>query len=212
MCGVVGYFPSAKPNNQNKERFRNLMIESRIRGVHAWGYTQIINGEFSTIKANRNDSLFSHPQHIDILINSPAIGHTRYSTSGDWEDPNNNQPLVFDNVALSFNGVVDMRTKEEMEQHYGVELKTANDGELAVKLGQLRESAQIENIPGTFAGAWLLKTGELFVGRNKWRPLWFAITDDSSRWVASTQDIFHRAGFDTAPTELIADQIESISC
>ena len=211
MCGVVGYFPSHNPHIDNNSRFGELMRESSIRGMHAYGFTQWDGKQFHLAKETFDICEYDF-EKIDAMlcgplksfdIHHPTIGHTRYSTSGDWQDARNNQPLVFPegDFALAFNGVVDMRTKAEMEEKYHIKLKYDNDGEVAIALGRLANSPQIKVIPGSFAGVWL-HNGELFMARNAKRPLWTILGEDGSIWVASTRDIFRRAGFHEDPEEV----------
>ena len=215
MCGVVGYFPSHDPHIDNGNRFGNLMRESSIRGMHAYGIVswdgkqfmrKIETFDICEYKYDRIDAMLDGPLS-DFNNRNTAIGHTRYSTSGDWRDLRNNQPLVFPagEYSLAFNGVVDMRTKEEMEEHYGIKLMYDNDGEIAIAIGRLFNSSQIEMIPGTFAGVWMHRE-KLYMGRNSKRPLWCLLGEDGSIWVASTYDIFKRAGFWEEPFEVEANR------
>ena len=64
----------------------------------------------------------------------------------------------------------------------------------------------IEGISGSFAGVWLSHS-TLYAGRNSRRPLW-ACKEYGAIWIASTKDIFMRAGFTNNPTLLIAGLVE----
>ena len=217
MCGVVGYVPSDDPNPLNQTRFRNLMKQSQIRGMHAWGYCQHQGDLFiNRHKATRVDSLFPLLDEIPFFPEFPGIGHTRYSTSGDWHDDMNNQPLYLEYIVFAFNGVVDMGTKAEMERKWGMLLDSGNDGELAVKLAEWDRLElkpgynRIPAIPGTFAGVWLTREGNMYVARNEYRPLWNLGTEDGSHWIASTADIFARAGFNQTPEPIEPDIVHPV--
>lgn len=142
----------------------------------------------------------------------PTIAHARYSTSGDWHNAKNNQPLIIkvdgDSLSLAFNGVIHMGTKTEFEAEYDVKCDSENDGEVFLRKIEkgltgrhssrshmIVETARtfIENITGSFAGVWL-DGHDLYAGRNSRRPLWVA-EEFGGRWYASTADIFKRAGF-----------------
>lgn len=121
------------------------------------------------------------------------IFHARYSTSGDYRDMLNNQPIVIDGDALVFNGTVDMGTKEEMEQRNGIMMQTDNDGELVLR--DIQDGHPFRRLSDnlvTFAGIVLRGNGEMFALRNVMRPLWrFEVS--GGIFLASTQDIALRA-------------------
>ena len=185
MCGVIGYKPIT-PQGDSMALFRRLFDESRIRGHHAYGMAD----SYRTSKSFQWEEAISwFNPHL------PTIGHTRYCQSGDWQVMDNNQPLVVGNMKLAMNGVIHMGTKEEFEQAYDVQCKVDNDSEIFLqKLAQGRDAAEfIAAIPGSFAAVWLVGD-RLFAGRNARRPLW--VTQEyGAKWVASTGDIFKRAGF-----------------
>lgn len=125
------------------------------------------------------------------VVENAGIYHTRYCTSG--ETP---QPLHYAGRWLAFNGVIDMGTKEEMEQRYMISMDTDNDGELFLQLCNSDEDILefINNPKRTFAGVLLLKD-RLIAVRNHGRPLWLHISPGYII-IASTRDIFERAGID----------------
>ena len=52
----------------------------------------------------------------------------------------------------------------------------------------------VRRLKGSFAGIVLVPDGRMFALHNERRPLWFA-RGHGADWVASTRDIFLRAGF-----------------
>lgn len=201
MCGVIGYVPPDGPMPDTGELFHmfwRLFSESRIRGMHAYG----IASPGFVFRSHDFDEVW---KHFDPT--KPTIAHCRYSTSGDWRRPENNQPIVVGNLALAFNGVIHMGTREEFERDFDVKCETDNDGEILLrKLNhrldrdhRARVAADfIATITGSFAGVWL-DGDKLYAGRNERRPLWTA-TLGGTTWYASTRDIFLRAGFSNAET------------
>ena len=132
------------------------------------------------------------------------IYHNRYSTSGDYKNHDNNQPIAIGNMSLVFNGVLDMRTKQEMEQHYGIEMETDNDGEILLRLcGSDPDKIQeyVQNTTGSFAGLILTQDNTMYAVRNKNRPLW-ALNHSGAVFYASTRDIFKRVDSSFEPKEL----------
>lgn len=194
MCGVIGYVPSEGPMPDAGELFHTfwrLFSESRVRGMHAYG---IARPGF-VFRSHDFDEVW---KHFDPRF--PTIAHCRYSTSGDWQTMNNNQPIVVGDLALAFNGVIHMGTKEELERDFGIDLVTDNDGEAFLRriVDDGDTSAEtfhhfIVRMDGSFAGVWL-DGDKLYAGRNERRPLWSSVVSGAV-WYASTKDIFTRAGF-----------------
>jgi len=121
MCGVIGYW-TYDPKPEADAAFKRLFSESAVRGLHAFGLYQRYS---ETIRAFHHDMVFDWKL--------PAIAHARYSTSGDWKNHSNNQPLALSDFVLVFNGVISMGTRKEMEQAFHVELETENDGEIFLR-------------------------------------------------------------------------------
>lgn len=190
MCSVVAF------SGKNKTRLLPLLKESIIRGMHAYGvayYTDtesVVGKSIKTTKSHDLDEVIA-VAYEDKL--SPLIFHARYSTSGDWRDHTNNQPLQRNDCALAFNGTLDMGTKEEMENRHGVKLQTSNDGELALlALDAGKLETFVAQTRGSFAGV-ILYEGRVWGLRNERRPLWVVRGDDYAYFV-STSDIARRAG------------------
>lgn len=194
MCGLIGYEPTGQEIDWKEQRdaFARLARESRIRGMHSYG----IATPTMVLKSHDLDEV------IDAFdASEPTIFHARYSTSGDWRNHENNQPIIIDaterscRLALAFNGVIDMGTRAEMSERWDVRLETDNDGEIFLRrllLGQSIASF-VGGIAGSFAGVWL-EGDVLQCARNARRPLWKCEWPDV-KWLASTKDVFVRAGF-----------------
>lgn len=192
MCGIVAVW-SPEPQPLVAERFAILMHEARVRGLHAFGaawatpVTRVVGDNLDELLG------FVDERALDVPF-AALIGHTRYSTSGDWREPLNNQPIVAAGRALVFNGVIHMGTKPEFEQAFGVECETANDGEVFLRRLELGDDPLtfVRSMRGSFAGAWFDPDGRLCALRNDRRPLWWA-RDEDRVLIASTRDIFARA-------------------
>jgi asparagine synthetase B (glutamine-hydrolysing) len=121
-----------------------------------------------------------------------GIVHTRYCTSGGT-----NQPISLKyGVGLIMNGVIHMGTKKEMEKEYNIKMKTDNDAEVLL---QYLDSYSFEDLcelwPHASIAAIILNSKKLLAMRNEKRPLW-VLEERGSTILASTQDIFRRAGAD----------------
>jgi glutamine phosphoribosylpyrophosphate amidotransferase len=197
MCGVVG-FSCDNPSEEHYDLLAKLICESAIRGLHRFGISY----------TNPTFGIVTKKNHDLIALNIPKVNklifHNRYSTSGDYKDHKNNQPITYGKIALAFNGVIDMRTKEEMEAAYGIQMRTENDGEIVLQTcGSDKEKLKsfVENTTGSFAGLILTASNELLAIRNTNRPLWTCEYKDGV-YFASTKDIFKRADSTLNPVEV----------
>lgn len=195
MCGVIGYACDA-PQPRHADALRSLFYESRVRGLHAFGFStwdgeRVVTQRFLDLKG----CLAAIPRGVTRLI-----GHCRYSTSGDYQTVSNNQPLQIADAAVAFNGVISMATKPEYERQYGREYETENDGEIFLDKF-VRNDGWLEFVArGRFSFAGLtLQRGRLTALRNKNRPL-FRVEQGTATFFASTADIFRRAGFIETPS------------
>lgn len=194
MCSVIGYAPLFGGLERERELlFRRLLEQSLLRGVHALGIAQY-DSRYALTWTKTHDLA-----HLNLIAESfdpchRMIAHCRYSTSGDWQDDRNNQPIVVDDVALVFNGVISMKTRDEFNTEFGVQCESDNDGEILVRKILAGESPSefVREMIGSFAGLWLRDTA-LYALRNERRPLW-ASEVHGAVWLASTRDIFARAG------------------
>lgn len=201
MCGVVG-FSCENPKDFHFKILYDIIYESKIRGIHSFGFTYLDNNKLVTKKYhNIDDVVFPKTKKI--------IYHNRYSTSGDFQNHLNNQPLHNDKLSLVFNGVLDMRTKDEMEKAYNIKMQTYNDGEIIIhKCGdnKIKLENYIKTIKGSFAGLVLTSENKLWAIRNINRPLW-KLNYKGATYFASTKNIFKRVKTSFEPEELIPNKI-----
>lgn len=180
MCGVIGF-----KGKYNSNIVTSLIKESSIRGIHSFGFSYI-DKEIVTKKFHKIEDAINS---INDIKPSEFIFHNRYSTSGDFKDHNNNQPIAMNNSSLVFNGVISQKSKQEMELEYNVKMNTENDGEIFLKKNFSEEF--IKSIRGSFAGIWIQDGIKYF--RNSRRPLYRVDLSDFSV-IASTEDIMKRSG------------------
>lgn len=198
MCCVIGYSPPQSGDVETlKHAFYRLLDQARIRGTHAFGITTLdaTTGLMFTRRSHDWQEIAS-----EFNPNYPCVAHARYSTSGDWLNHRNNQPITSGQFSLAFNGVIDMGTKPEFEQRWEVECETDNDGEIFIRkvLDGVPPTRFVKEMKGSFAGVWLQHHAdkiELWALRNERRPLWSS-EHLGATWYTSTRDIFLRAGFD----------------
>lgn len=201
MCGIIGYVPLVDhPPEYTREAFELLFKESCIRGLHAYGLADSLGGTLNIYRSHRMEEIINY-----FTPAATTIAHARYCQSGDYRVMENNQPIVVDNMALAMNGVISMGTKEEYETEFDVTCSVDNDSEIFLRKivdaqtpeDVLRKAEEfVGSIQGSFAGTFIAKR-RLFAGRNSRRPLWKCV-EYGAKWYASTEDIFHRAGFSGA--------------
>jgi Alpha-glutamyl/putrescinyl thymine pyrophosphorylase clade 2/Glutamine amidotransferase domain len=215
MCGIIGYqfIDGKRPVDTSICRafLEQLLIQSKIRGLHATGVAYLEDAKLAVCKAPLPADKFLQQPEWDCFIAempSEAIFHCRYSTSGTWEDSRNNQPLGLSRAALVLNGLVSMATREEYEEAYRVRTSTSNDTELILRFvngfmknGDGAEDAidhalvEIHRVePPIFACGILTGDGELLCVRDHVRPLYrFWVPALNMVGFCSTRDIFERA-------------------
>ena len=193
MCGVVGYIEK-KYSNDNIDILYKIIGQSKIRGLHSFGYSyytdKIVTNKYHTLT------------NIVLPDAKKIIYHNRYATSGDYQEHINNQPIVRKDRSLVFNGVLDMRTKQEMQKAYNIVMQTDNDGEILLQKCKSKNDIIkfVTNTKGSFAGL-ILHKDKLYAIRNAHRPLW-RLETDTAIYYASTKDIFKRVDKTYKPIEL----------
>lgn len=201
MCGVVGY-SSTNPNQDDINLLKQLIVQSKIRGLHSFGYSYVYKGEL------KHKKYFDYKE-VNFPITDKIIYHNRYSTSGDYKVHHNNQPIYNDTMSMVFNGVIDMRTKNQMEEHYNIKMKTDNDGEIILQKyanDKFMLKEFISNMKGSFAGLFLNEQKILCAIRNENRPL-YKLERNNSVFFASTRDIFKRVDKKLQPEILESNKI-----
>lgn len=196
MCGIVGYFTKNRGTDDDII-FHKLIKESRIRGIHSFGYSYIRDGRITMQKFHDVDF-----KSIRMPLGEAIIYHNRYSTSGDFVDHRNNQPIHIQDTSLVFNGVIDMGNKAEMQERWGIQMETENDGEVVLRKSNFNPAAMVEFVKehGSFSGL-VLQGNSLYAFTNGLRPLWYWELGQSV-FLASTKDIFTRALPNAEPKQL----------
>jgi glutamine phosphoribosylpyrophosphate amidotransferase len=210
VCGVIGFY-SKKPTEEHVELVCRLFEESKIRGLHAFGVairTEKGLTDFKTFDFEDMKRWLRLAPKFDVLI-----GHNRYSTSGDYHNHKNNQPISIERTHVVFNGVITQASRNVYEKTFGKTYVTENDGEIFA-----RKVVDMEDWAGfvfkgkfSFAGAFLQNDRAVAL-RNKNRPLWISEAN-GARFIASTQNIFTRAGFESSkeiPPGRIVDLCSSL--
>ena len=179
MCGIGGLY-----NTEYTEAdFNDLFWMIADRGLHAAGVAWLPRGESKVqVQKAPKSSRYLVQRGIAKYVgtkNLYVMQHARYTTQGSTENNNNNHPILYDNIVLTHNGVLD------------------NDGEALRMLGRARrhevdteaiaaalsvESVDwvYEHIEGSMALAWVDRNEPEVVNliRNERNPLHIARLDD----------------------------------
>jgi glutamine phosphoribosylpyrophosphate amidotransferase len=181
MCSVIGFKGVYDINLLDR-----VFDESRLRGIHAFGFSYYNNGIIQTYKY-LDYKEFKNKIHS--ISPDLFIAHFRYSTSGDFNVMENNQPITFENKSIVFNGVISQKSKNEIEKEFGVKMEIENDGYVLIQKFDDKSFVLRDNITFAMLG---LDNGKLIALRNKKRPLYF--NDDNNIIICSTKDIMKRSG------------------
>jgi glutamine phosphoribosylpyrophosphate amidotransferase len=182
MCSIIGY-----KGTFDEQLVTSILYNSRIRGLHSFGYSYYDCDELKTkIFLQYNEFKEQLMQDKPNLF----IAHFRYSTSGDYKDIKNNQPLFQNQIAIAFNGVISQKDKQGMESEYNMKLIGDNDGYILLNKFNDDNFIKQKNISFAVVG---LESKNLFAIRNKNRPLHIS-NYNNTIIIASTKDILNRSG------------------
>jgi len=174
------------------------MLESGVRGLHSTGVWA--DGAAKREPVGVYDATLNWLQPSKIVS-----GHVRYSTSGDYHDNTNNQPLMAKNLVLSHNGIISMASN--FAEIFDEPCTTANDSE--VLLRKIIKHALSANLDAAITQA-LYEIDEVqqpifacslvdsvkqsvYLFRDDIRPLHLYWVEDLACWVwTSTEDIMKR--------------------
>jgi glutamine phosphoribosylpyrophosphate amidotransferase len=191
MCGIIGFITREKTIGQIEFLYK-LAVQSKIRGLHSFGLA-FFDKEMITKKTRTLPGL----DFFEDFLNSGSLSliyHNRYSTSGDYQDMENNQPITIGDISVAVNGNISMKEKGEFEKEFGVRCITANDSEILLHKIESKEVLELLRYEGVTLAAVYLRRGCLYAVRNDKRPL-YKFNYLNATYVCSTQDIAMRAGF-----------------
>lgn len=188
MCAVVG--ASLFDVTDDDILFvKKIILESRIRGLHATGVSYYKNNKLHTLSEPVSAKEFFRNHNINDFVDGNSlrlIAHCRYSTS----DLNYNQPIDNGNMSIVHNGVISQELPENWETLYGIKTKTKNDTELL-----LHTVAEEKNPFSVWKDASIsaieLHSDTLRYYRNGKRPLYYTKLPKGFV-ITSTQDIIKR--------------------
>ena len=135
MCGIIGI-----QNNKEAATLAYMgLYAQQQRGQEGAG---VVSSDGKNLHRHMGQGLvsdvFSNPKVFDSLIGSSAIGHVRYSTTGD-SDPKNVGPLTFNmgeySLSIAHNGnLVNIEKIRKQLQEDGALFQTSTDTEIIIHL------------------------------------------------------------------------------
>jgi glutamine phosphoribosylpyrophosphate amidotransferase len=131
MCAVIGVCLD-KPMSNDLDFYKNIILQSKIRGLHATGLSYVKNNCVHTlIEPVSADYFIEKYYDFDKFLNEDgnlySIAHCRYSTS----DLEHNQPIQTNtSFSVVHNGVITQTDPNEWFSTYGLKTITNNDTEL----------------------------------------------------------------------------------
>jgi glutamine phosphoribosylpyrophosphate amidotransferase len=195
MCAVVGTIVQ-NPSIQQLEMIKRVILESKIRGMHATGISYVKSNSIVTQKlpVSADRFPFDFESYLNEDGNLYMIAHCRYSTS----DLEYNQPLANTEKSIVHNGVITQELPENWKELYGYDCMTKNDSELV-----LHSDNPLQEFPNMSMSVCELRNDKtLRAYRNGKRPLYLT-TFNNGCIITSTKDIPYRAGVDGFTTEFL---------
>ena len=135
MCGIIGI-----QNNKEAATLAYMgLYAQQHRGQEGAG---VVSSDGKELHRHMGQGLvsdvFSNPEVFDFLIGNSAIGHVRYSTTGD-SDPKNVGPLTFNmgeySLSIAHNGnLVNIEGIRKQLQEDGALFQTSTDTEIIIHL------------------------------------------------------------------------------
>jgi len=196
MCSVIGVF-LRNVTSKNIETVREILLQSRIRGMHATGVTYYKNNQLNTVKepVSSKDFLSKHSIEDFLDYNDlTMIAHCRYSTS----DLEYNQPIYNDSMSVVHNGVISQELPENWKKLYGYNTATKNDTELLAHSVIDGDSPLVKWKDASISVVEIYPNKSLRFYRNGKRPLHYAKLDNGYV-ITSTADIMNRANSELEP-------------
>lgn len=195
MCAVVGTIVQ-NPSVNQLEMIKRVILESKIRGMHATGISYVKNNSIVTqrLPVSADKFPFDFESYLNEDGNLYMIAHCRYSTS----DLEYNQPLFHDTKSIVHNGVITQELPENWKHLYGYDCITKNDSELV-----LHSDDPLQEFPNMSMGVCELRVDKTLRSyRNGKRPLYLTNFNNGCI-ITSTKDIPYRAGVDGFTTEFL---------
>lgn len=218
MCGHVGVAGVLRYDEE--KIFKKLLHFDYFRGMDSTGMAAIRNnGETVGVKVADSPLVLFDTGKFKTALNYNCsqvfMGHNRAATRGGVSHANAH-PFQFDHITGTHNGTLTTKSVKALEAALGETYPVDSAAIFAgiAKLGLEETIALCETGLTTHEGAWSLVwydqlQGTLNFLRNKWRPMWYAFSEDHKRLFWGSEWPIIRAAIevgDDTPQELSQDK------
>jgi predicted glutamine amidotransferase len=190
MCGHVGVAGVLRYDEE--KIFKKMLHFDYFRGMDSTGMAAVkLNDEVAGVKvADHPLILFDLNKFKNTLnynVSKVFMGHNRAATRGGISN-SNAHPFNFDHITGTHNGTLTTKSTKALEDALGETFPVDSAALFAAiaKLGIEKTISLCETGNTSYEGAWSLvwydaTQGTLNFLRNKWRPMWFAYSEDNKR-------------------------------
>lgn len=184
MCGIVGVITKAQNGFTNKEisTFKQLLYVDALRGEDSTGVVAFYNnGVIDVAKECTEATVFMYNTEFEAIIKESwshakaLMGHNRKKTIGSIKDETAHPFIIDDRYVFMHNGTLNSwkhLADTEVDSEALGRVLTKCDGDVA------KIAKELERVSGAYATAWVDQVKEeLYLLRNKERPLFYAVCD-----------------------------------
>ncbi|MCS7108222.1 MAG: amidophosphoribosyltransferase [Sulfolobales archaeon] len=187
MCGIAAFFGLNAPVSTYR-----LLLELQHRGQESAGIAYVTGNDVRAFVRSGYVLTALNLDELRKLNSKVAIGHVRYSTSGDYMGSEGAQPIKVGegskSISVAFNGNI-INYRELSKTYLGNELKSDSETlakliyELAGDLGDVVEAVKklSEVVVGSYSFVVITAEPRVILGRDPhgFKPLAYAVNDDA---------------------------------
>lgn len=194
MCGLVGVVTKQQNGFGNKEliTFKQLLYVDALRGEDSTGIISFYNdGSIDVAKESSEACIFACSREYSSIMQSSwskgkaLVGHNRKKTIGSIKDETAHPFIIDDRYVFMHNGTLNSwqhLAKTEVDSEALGMVLTACEGDVN------RIAKELERVSGAYATVWIdQKKEQLYLMRNKERPLHLAKTDQGWVWASELE-------------------------
>lgn len=196
MCGLIGYSGKTECDQRTIELL--IAWNALKRGEDATGIYSPVNGVKKTLMSG--DFYITHVVKDYFVPDNLIIGHVRQATIGAKDNIDNAHPFKRGNFILAHNGT--LKNHRDLLFKYGRNLEQSFNVDSDCVAGAMEACDDIATVLSEIngAGAFLIhderKKGDLYIFRNKERPLFRGYDDDGGMYISSIPEPLYFAGLD----------------
>lgn len=196
MCGLIGYSGKTECDQRTIELL--IAWNALKRGEDATGIYSPVNGVRKTLMSG--DHYISYVVKDYFVPDDVLIAHVRQATIGAKDNIDNAHPFKRGNFILAHNGT--LKNHRDLLFKYGRNTDTTFNVDSDCVAGSMEACDDIATVLSEIngAGAFLIyderKEGDLYIFRNKERPLWRGYDEDGGMYISSIPEPLYFSGLD----------------